>query len=45
MTFLIGLLGLGIYTAAVFCVGWFLFPAPKFVVNLWARLGLAKRVP
>lgn len=26
-------------------VGWFVLPAPAFVVNLWAKLGLAKRVP
>lgn len=45
MTYLVGLLGLAVYTAVVFCVGWFVFPAPAFVVNLWAKLGLAKRVP
>jgi hypothetical protein len=26
-------------------VGWFLLPAPRFIVNLWARLGLVDRVP
>lgn len=25
-------------------VGWFILPAPAFVVNLWAKLGLAKKV-
>ena len=45
MTSILALLGIGLYTAIVFCVGWFLFPAPRFVVNLWAALGLAKKVP
>ena len=26
-------------------VGWFLLPAPKFIVNLWAKLGFVDRVP
>ena len=28
-----------------FIVGAFVIPAPKFIVNLWARLGLVDRVP
>lgn len=34
-----GWIGLGLI------LGWFLLPAPKFVQNLWAKLGLVDRVP
>lgn len=43
--------GLSLLTTAILCgaagliAGWFLFPAPKFIVNAWAKLGLADRVP
>lgn len=30
---------------ACLLAGWFLLPAPKFVVNAWAKLGLVDRVP
>lgn len=29
---------------ACLLAGWFLLPTPKFVVNLWAKLGLVDRV-
>ena len=41
-------LGIGLGSILVFgaglLVGWFLLPAPAFIVNLWAKLGLAKKV-
>ena len=39
------LLGWPVVFGAGLIVGWFLLPAPKFVQNLWAKLGLVDRVP
>jgi hypothetical protein len=43
--------GLSLLSTAIICgaiglvAGWFLLPAPKFIVNLWSKLGLVDRVP
>lgn len=40
--------GVALSWPIVFCVGlvigWFVLPAPSWVTNIWAALGLAKKV-